>query len=125
MATISQINGICKYNINMLLWWSHTNIHSPTSMSHGHPHSSRYARLVAAFSASAFALLLIVSTQYSDAATTVEATIQAPVYSHNTIHALAVIEQYKKNKASKVRTHAAAKNKVVPAARPDPRKYAH
>ncbi len=38
-------------------------------MSHGHPHKSRYARLVSAFAASAFALLLTLSAQQSTANT--------------------------------------------------------
>jgi hypothetical protein len=36
-------------------------------MSHGHPHKSRYARLVSAFAASAFALLITLSAQQQTA----------------------------------------------------------
>lgn len=36
-------------------------------MSKGHPHKSRYARLVAAFAASAFALLIVLSSQMQEA----------------------------------------------------------
>ncbi len=43
-------------------------------MSHGHPHKSRYARLVSAFAASAFALLITLSAQ-QQAANTATASV--------------------------------------------------